>query len=68
VHDEKAHVIVGPVGEQASKQLVADGPGITECGWPQIGQRGREQSDAIIDDLPAPFDQAVREQQQVVPG
>jgi len=32
VRDEKADVISGPVGKQASKQLAAEGLGITERG------------------------------------
>jgi hypothetical protein len=36
VHDEKAHVILVPVGEQASEQLVADGVGITERGCSRV--------------------------------
>ena len=51
VRDEKADVFLWRVGKQASKQLVAQGLGITEGGWPQIGQRGRERPDAIVDDL-----------------
>jgi len=64
VGDEKADVIFGPVGKQASKQLAAEGLGITERRWPESGQRGRERPDAIVDDLSAPFDQAVGEEQQ----
>jgi hypothetical protein len=64
VRDEKADVFFGRVGKQAGKQLAAEGLGITERGWPQIGQRARERPDAIVDDLSAPFDQAVCEQDQ----
>ena len=65
MRDEKADVIFGRVGKQAGKQLAAEGLGITERGWPQICQRARERPDAIVDDLSAPFDQAVCEQDQV---
>jgi hypothetical protein len=63
VRDEKADVIFWRVGKQPTEQLAAQGLGITERGGPQIGQRGREQPDAI-DDLSAPFDQAVGEEDQ----
>ena len=55
---------VGWTGSRQGEQLTAQGLGITERGWPQIGQGGRERPDAIVDDLPAPFDQAVREEDQ----
>jgi hypothetical protein len=61
---EEADVVVRPARKQASEQFVAEGLGITERGWPQIGQHGRERPDAVIDDLSAAFDQAVREEQQ----
>jgi hypothetical protein len=62
--DEKADVIFRRVGKQAGKQLAAEGIGITERGWLQNGQRRRERPDAIVDDLSAPFDQAVGEEDQ----
>jgi hypothetical protein len=64
VRDEKADVFFWRVGKQATEQLAAQGLGITERGWPRSGSVVESDLMPSVDDLSAPFDQAVGEEDQ----